>query len=542
MPNIASIIRDHVTLSTRCVDRLYVNGYLPKLQTAQQLRWFLGVHLGQPVVSPALFHRLRERFVGGVRSFVREAAIPAVRFERRQRKDAVAAKYRRSFEGAEGVVLVGVAQERAHSFRGQKQVGPRGRVDFSFHRHHVYVNHFYFYFQDREWGPGFLKIGSYLPYPVKLCLNGHEWVKQQLRREGIGFESLDNGFFTCQAPERLQAICDRLGAEDVQACFDRWSRRLPWPLSAADRAAGYEHRLSIWQLETSLTQVFDRPLRGRQLFEEILREHLDLGRPDRIALIFPRRLTQRTPPPPHGYRTRILTRDVTPTLRVDYKRSHVKQYLKLGRALRTETTINNPYDFKVNKGLDSLPYLRRLGDTINRRLLEVEVLSHHCPLSETAFERLQRPTLAQGQRTPALRFGDRRVMALLQALCHLAHVPAGFRNRTLRREVAALLGDPHYGSGQMTYDLRRLRRRGLIARITGTYRYVLTTYGLKVALFCSKIYLRVLRPAWARTATSARCVPYRLQRALQRVQTEINRLVDAAQLQNLTHSARSGAM
>lgn len=542
MPNIASIIRDQVTLSTRCVDRLYVNGYLPKLQAPKQLRWFLGTHLGQPVVSPALFRGLRERFVEAVRSFVREGAIPVVRFERGQRKDDVAAQHRRRFEGAEGVVFVGVAQERASSFRGQKHVGPTARVDFTFQRHNVYVNHFYFYFEDLEWGPGFLKVGSYLPYPVKLCLNGHEWAKQQLRREGIGFESLDNGFFTCAAPQRLQAICDRLGAEDVQACFDRWSRRLPWPLSAEDRAAGYEHRLSIWQLETSLTQVFARPVHGRQFFEEVLREHLDLGRPDRIALLFPRRLTKRTPPPPHGYRTRILTRDVTPTLRVDYKRSHVKQYLKQGRALRTETTINNPYDFKVNKGLENLAYLRRLGDTINRRLLEVEVLSHHCPLSETAFERLQRPTLEDGHRTPALRFGDRRVMALLQALCHLAHVPAGFRNRTLRPEVAALLGDPHYGPGQMTYDLRRLRRKGLIARIAGTHRYIVTTYGLKVALFVSKLYLRVLRPAWNHTQAAVRSVPYRLHRALQRVQTEIDRLVHNAQLQNLTQTPRSGAM
>jgi hypothetical protein len=210
--------------------------------------------------------------------------------------------------------------------------------------------------------------------------------------------------------------------------------------------------------------------------------------------------------------------------------------------LRTETTINNPYDFGVKKGLTNLAYLRRLGDSINRRLLEVEALSHHCLLSETAFERLQRPTLEDGHRTPALRFGDRRVMALLQALCHLTHVPAGFRNRTLRSEVATLLGDPHYGSGQMTYDLRRLRRKGLIARIAATHRYVLTTYGLKVALFFSKLYLRVLRPGWARIEESSRTAPRRLLQALQRVQTEIDRLVQAAHLQNLTQTSGPGGM
>lgn len=542
MPNIASIIRDHVVLSTRCLDRLYVNGYLPKLQSSEQIRWFLGVHLGKPVISPAVFGTLRERFAQTVKGFAAQQEIPVVRFERGQRKDDIAATHRHRFQGEEGVVMLGIAQERASSFRGRKETDAGGRVDFSFYRSSVYVNHYYFYFQDREWGPGFLKIGSYLPYPVKLCLNGHEWAKQQLRREGVGFESLDNGFFACEDPERLQAICDRLGPEDVQDCFDRWLERLPWPLTEEDRAAGYRHRLSLWQVEVSLTQVFDRPLQGRQLFEEVLREHLDLGRPDAISLLFPRKVTKRTPPPPRGYRTRILTREVTPTLRVDYKRSHVKQYLKHGRALRTETTINDPYDFGVKKALPNLSYLRQLGDTINRRLLEVEVLSHHCPLSETAFERLQRPTLEDGQRTPALRFGDRRVMALFQALCHLAHVPAGFRNRTLRTEVAALLGEPDYSSTQMTYDLRRLRRKGIITRIAGTHRYILTTYGLKVALFCAKIYLRVLKPAWARLATPLRNAPSRLRRALQSVQTQIDRLVEAAHMENLTQVPRSGAM
>ncbi len=71
--------------------------------------------------------------------------------------------------------------------------------------------------QDREWGPAFLKIGTYLPYPVKICLNGHEWAKQQLRQAGIGFVSLDNGVLSCEQPEHLQAICDRLGPADSQA-------------------------------------------------------------------------------------------------------------------------------------------------------------------------------------------------------------------------------------------------------------------------------------------------------------------------------------
>jgi len=418
----------------------------------------------------------------------------------------------------------------------------RAGGDLRFSRQSVFVNHYYFYFEDRDWGPGFLKVGSYAPYPVKLCLNGHEWAKQQLRHEGIAFESLDNGFLSCDESARLQAICDRLGPEDVQACFDRWSHTVPWPLAPAHRAAGYEHRLSIWQIETSLTQVFDRPVYGRQFFDEVIREHLDLGRPDRVSALFPQRLTRRTPAPAHGYRTRVFVAGVEPSLHVDFKRSHVKQYFKEQRALRTETTINDPRDVGSNKALRNLAYLRSVGEAVNQRLLDAETLSHNCLLSDSSFERLQRPVSRNGQRCPALRFGDRRVLALLHALCGFAHLPAGFRHRHLRPQVAALLGDPGYGANQMTYDLRRLRYRGLITRIQGTHLYVLTTYGLKVAFFCAKLYLRILRPAWAAVESTVRTMPHRLQQAFQRLTRELDRLIQHAQLQNLTQTSRCQAM
>jgi hypothetical protein len=161
-----------------------------------------------------------------------------------------------------------------------------------------------------------------------VCLNGHEWAKQQLRQVGIDFTGLDNGFLACDDPARLQAICDGLGPSDVQRFFDRWVAHLPWPLTAADRRAGYQHRLSIWQLEVSRTQVFDQPIQGRHFFEAVIRDNLDLGRPDRVSLLFPTRLTRRTPPPAYGYRTRVITAGVAPSLHVEYKHSHVKQYCK----------------------------------------------------------------------------------------------------------------------------------------------------------------------------------------------------------------------
>jgi hypothetical protein len=533
MPNVHEIIRDHVSLSISCVDRIYVNGYMPALQTSGQLCDYMRRHLGQPIPSPAVLRPIHDRFVAGVDEFVRRGGIPLVQFQRGQRKDDIAKVHRARFEQPEGVVFVGTAQEKARSFRATKRRGPRGGVVFDFSRQSVFVKHYYFYVQDPDWGPAFFKIGTYAPYPIKLCLNGHEWVKQQLRREGIRFEALDNGFFSCTEPDRLQKICDRLSPDDIQAFFDRWSHRLPWPMTDSDRRAGFDHQLSIWQLEVSLTQVFDRPVQGRHFFEEVIRDNVDLGRPTRVSLLFPTRLTRRTPAPRFGYRTRVITDGVNPSLHIDYKHSHVKQYFKENRALRTETTINDPMDLYVRKAIANLDQLRIAGDRINRKLLEVERVSQNCVLTQDSFDQLHRPTIVNRQRASGLRFADPRVTALLHGLCAFQHLHSGFRNRDLRFHVAALLGLSldEYSPGKMTYDLRRLRLKGLISRQPHSHRYSVTALGLKVAFFCTKLLLRILRPAWPAISDSPDPVPRPLRRALRLLDEQIRKLCGRAQLQ-----------
>jgi hypothetical protein len=166
---------------------------------------------------------------------------------------------------------------------------------------------------------------------------------------------------------------------------------------------------------------------------------------------------------------------------------------------------------------------------VNRKLLEVERVSHQCVLTQDALDRLQRPTVEAGQRTSALRFGDPRVMALFQAITAFTHLPRGFRNRDLRPQVEALLGQP-YTTAQMTYDLRRLRLKGLIHRLPGTHRYTTTTYGLKVAFFYSKLYLRILRPNWNALLPDTDQLPRPLRTALDLLATEIDKLHQEASL------------
>ncbi len=484
--SLASIMDDQVALSITCLDRLYLNGYVPTLQAPGQLVRFCREHLGKPIASPALFGPLHDRFVKSVQTYAVEHEVPLIHFERGQRKDRIAAQY------------------RAH-----------GGVAFDFSRQSVAVNQVYFYVQDAEWGPAFVKVGTYLPYPVRVCLNGHHWAQQQLRQAGIAFEALDNGFRWCEHPARLQAVCDALGPNDVQAFFDRWVERLPWPLTSVDRAAGYRHRLSLWQVEVSLTQIFHEPVYGRRWFEAILRENLDLGRPDRVSLLFPTRMTRATPPPNRGYRTRVVTAGVTPTLHVSFKHSDLKQYFK-DYGIRTETTFNDPTDVQRTKGLATLPNLREVGRKINQRLLDTERLSHSFAVSTPLVDRVQQPIGAGSRRVAGLRLSDPRVLALLQALCSFSHLPLGFRNRDLRPQVAYLLGWDlaRYSTGAMTYDLRRLRLHGLIQREPHTFRYRVTPAGLQLAFVVSRIYLRLLQPDWSARVAATSDLPQPLRKAL----------------------------
>ena len=497
---VAEILRDHITLEVESIDRMYLNVYVPQLQRELGVVSFFRYHRGHPFASSALMDPISKAFVRAIEVFAAEQEVPLITFKPGQRKDDVMAQQLGTFTGPEGVVFIGKAQEKTPVFRTEKRRNPTTGQRYPWIvRSTAMVNHFYFYCVDRDFGPFFLKFCTYFPYTAKLCLNGHEYVKRQLAQRGIAYEPLDNGVRSCAAPQRLQALCDGLSAAKIDALLRKWLGRLPHPFALKDRRAGYRYQLSILQAEFSLTQVLDRPLTGRSFFEEVIRENLDLGRPDQVQLIFERRVSRRTP---GRFRTRVLTEGVVPSLHIDYKRTRVKQYLKDGRALRTETTINDARDFALGKRLHNLPALREVGFHANRRLLDVQRLSHDCRLGEAMFNRVHRPVLVEGQRAPALRFAEPRVHALLHALVVFRLLPGGFSHSELRDLLAPLLGqDPsHLTQGRMTYHLRRLRLHGLIERIPRTHRYRVTAFGLRVALFFTRAYTRLLRPGLALVA------------------------------------------
>ena len=232
------------------------------------------------------------------------------------------------------------------------------------------------------------------------------------------------------------------------------------------------------------------------------------------------------------FRTRVINSGVTPSLHVDYKHATIKQYHKEGVALRTETTINDPGDFTINKGLTNLPAMRKVGFQANRRLLHVEHISHDPAAGAEAFTAVTRPTTTSGQRAAALRFGDPRAQALLAVLLIFRLHPHGFTNADLRNHLTRMLGtDPRsWPAGRATYDLRRLRLHGLIERIPHTHRYRVTEAGLHHAMFLTRVHNRLIRTGEAQLADPHPPAPAPLRAAARTYDAAVDKLIQQSGL------------
>ena len=522
------VLDGHVTLDIECLDRIYLNAYVPILQTSSQVVAFLSGHLGFPFPSPALFRQMGDRFRKAVLSFSDANDIPWVKFEQG-----------RGQAGGDAAAPGAAGSDRTVRGRGDRRgPGVPAGVDRlggqDLHRDAAVV-----VLQGRPAGDLLLLLslgrrtsarhssrcapGSRIqPRSGSTGMSGSSG---RPRRPGSGSPRCPTGSPPARTRAALQAICDRLGPGTINVFAQRWLHRLPLPFGPKDHDAGY-----WWEtLDAAGGDLPHHRLRRAAPCPRLLRGAGRRQPRHRPAAQRGDHLRPQDPPRHQGvFRTAIDRRDNGGVLvNVFYKHSRIKQYLKDGRAMRIETVVNAPRDLGCNARLPNLDELQARARAANRRILDAERAGQGTVLASPAFERVAHPSVdAEGRRTPALRFGDPRVMALAGALCQTLLAATGFTNKNLRVLIAGLLGSS-YTPGQMTYDLRRLRLGGLIRRLPHTNRYTLTEDGIRIAVFYTKIYNRLLVPL---TAANQPQAPPELRAALAAITRHVDDYADRARL------------
>ena len=176
--SVAEVLSRHTTLSLECVDRMYLNVYVPLLQSAAGAHFFRKMR-GAAWPSSVLMAPITERFVNAIKSYAERNGIDMVSFRRGERKDERTQQYLRRWSGGEGVLYIGRAQEKARVLRTERRHDPRTGATYPWLvESTAFVNYYYVYAVDDDFGPFFLKFCSYFPYNAKLCINGHEYLKQ----------------------------------------------------------------------------------------------------------------------------------------------------------------------------------------------------------------------------------------------------------------------------------------------------------------------------------------------------------------------------
>lgn len=534
MKTLAEICSSAVAFTYRSIDRLILNAYIPTLQTPGAVAHFLREVCHKPILSGHVFKWLTERFVTAVHDFARDQGIPIVLArghikpgELGQRKLQAAARADRW-----GVIAIVVHQESARVFASY-HAGGRA-TNFRVKEDRRLVNHYYFYLRDRDYGDGFVRISSYPPFQTRIWLNAHGYLATQLRQRHLAFEADDNCIVAVADPVALNAIADRFDAALVEQIARRWLAQVPDPLAAAERAAGYPCYLSIYQVEFSDNVIFHQTQVLNRVYEQLLREHLHLGRPDMLKVVFDRQIRKNTP---GVFTTRLLRQGVVSCLKVFYKKSFLKQYNKGGRVLRTEVCINDPRDFNIGKSLVHLGYLGTIAYHAITRFQKAQAVAMATALDRSTFERLITPSVDGGQRVAGLRFGAPRTMRVLEALGCAGLTFKAFSHTDLRAVLVERLGAEaaDVSPARLAYELRKLRGKGLLRKVPRRNLYTLTAVGYRSVVYLTKLHQRLLAPALdsldVALRASLEASPHRLDRALVDLNARFDHLAQVAGLE-----------
>jgi hypothetical protein len=486
--------RNSISFSYSCFDRMIFNGYIRSFQHSAcggSIYWFLRNHRQLPSLGHAAFRKISSDYHQVVQEYSTTTGVDIVVPEKGIRREELVAPYFQQLGNREGVAVILKAREPERiawyfSKKGQTEVVRRC------------VDLYYFYLNDANAGRMFLRVCPYFPFNISVWLNGHNWLACQLQKEGIPFEKRDNLFVACAQPQRLQELSDAFAPGDVVRPVEAWLTRLLPYFTDAERQQGYRHQLYMSQMEYCHNLIFHKKAAADRLFDRLMDGNRSIGHPDKLAIIFGR--TQFRPDTRTGQTTLKVTEQRMPVISSSYKTTGVKQYVRDGVGMRTESSSHQLKDLSIAKNINNLAKVRDVMDQANERYLTVQqdILASYVDRGQ--LQELLKPSVSPtGRRVPGMHVDDPRLLAVLQAiLCFAYLVGKGcFRVKDLLMDVQKALDNPEYTMNQLRYDLSKLRGKGLVSRLPRTQSYQIGAEGYRIGAYYLKLYQKLYAPLTA---------------------------------------------
>jgi hypothetical protein len=475
----------------RCFDRILLNGLIQPFQQPERVIGFFNAYREGQRVTRNCLREIAQQFNYWVQNRSQRWDAPIVEAPTGRRDDFVDPYFRRA--QADSVVVILKAREPA---RIMIAIGTEERWHLQLAQR--WVVQYNFYINDRHWGRMFVRICPYLPFSARVCLNQHHWLANGMREQAIDFKQCSNAFLKCSQPQQLQELADSLTAHDLLSCGQKWLAALtPFFTQSERKTAGCQHRLFFSQVEYCDNLIFVRRAALDQLGERLLDANRTIGQPNKITVIFGRKITKL-------YKGKLQTvlEDIglpNPVIRSHYGHGFIKQYVRDHLLLRTEPATNDVTDYGVNKAVENLPELRQRLAAITDNYLNVQQDILETFIDRGQLRQLAAPTvLPSGKRVPGLKLDHPRQLALMHALVRFANVVAAntFTTSELHPPAAEALGCTlaQYPLSALRYDLSKLRAKGLVQKIPHSRRYQLLPQGYSICLLFLKLFERIYAP------------------------------------------------
>ena len=488
--------KDNIRFGYRCFDRILLNGLIQPFQQPERVIGFFNTYRQVYPVSRDVLREIASQFQNWVLNRSQRWGVPILEAPEDRRDKFMDPYFRKAKPNQVVAIIKGREPARIMIAIGNKKEN-RWHLQIA----QRWVVQYNFYVQDERWGRMFVRMCPYLPFSARVCLNQHYWLAARMRAEGIDFHQCPNAFLRCSNPARLQELADSLTARDILNCGQKWLATFtPFFTEKERRQAGCQHRLFFAQVELCDNLIFHRRAALDQLGERLLDANRTIGQPNKITMIFGRKVTKQ-------YRGKLQTviEDMdlpNPVIRSHYGNGFVKQYVRDHLLLRTEPASNNVNDYRCKKAIEHLPQLRENMSSVidNYHNVQQDIL-------ETFIDRGQRRKLAEptilsnGKRIPGLKLDHPRQLALMHALvrfCHMAAQSTFTTSEIYADTLAALETSPNqYSLASLRYDLSKLRVKALVEKVPKSRRYRLRPEGYTICLVFLKLFERIYAPLTA---------------------------------------------